>query len=193
MYWQVYFHKTTVCAEEMLIRLIRRAKELVRRGDNVPTPDHLGPFFSQNITLAEFEANPDWLDTYATLDDADIWTCIKAWQHHPDTILSYLSRCLVERKLFRVTLSPHPPEEGWQERSRSRIAAHFSIDPTEVDYLLIQGQVSNAAYLPEHPIYIKRRSGFIQEITEASDLPHIAAMAQKVVKHYTCWPKEVGW
>ncbi len=30
MYWQVYLHKTTVCAEKMLIKLIERAKFLVR-------------------------------------------------------------------------------------------------------------------------------------------------------------------
>jgi len=192
MYWQVYLHKTTVCAEEMLIRLIRRARELMARGEHVPAPEYLDFFFRHSVTLADFEQDASILDAYATLDDADLWTCIKTWQRHPDTILSYLSRCLVERKLFRVTLSPRPPEEGWQERSRSRIAEHFRIDPSEADYLLIQGIVSNAAYLPEMPIYIKRRTGFVQELTEASDLPHIQAMGQKVIKHYACWPKELG-
>ena len=27
MYWQVYFHKTVVCAEQMLIKILQRAKE----------------------------------------------------------------------------------------------------------------------------------------------------------------------
>jgi HD superfamily phosphohydrolase len=192
MYWQVYLHKTTVCAEEMLIRLIRRAKALLKQGEKVPAPDHLAFFFKTEVALADFASDPDLLERYAQLDDADLWTCIKQWQRHPDTILSYLSKCLVDRRLFRVTLSLRPPEVGWQERARARIAAHFAIDPADADYLLVQGQVQNQAYLPEYPIYIKRRSGFVQELTEASDLPHIAALAQPVVKFYACWPKEIG-
>ena len=192
MYWQVYLHKTTICAEEMLIRLIRRARALIARGEAVPTPDYLQPFFKRSVTLQDFETDPDILDCYASLDDADIWTCIKAWQRHPDTILSYLSRCLVERRLFRVALSTRPPEPGWQERNRKRVAEHFKIDTADAEYLLIEGHVSNAAYIPTQPIYIKKRNGYIQEITEASDLPHIAALGQVVTKYYSCWPKEVG-
>jgi len=193
MYWQVYLHKTTVCAEEMLIRLIRRAKALMLAGEPLPAPDNLAFFFANDVTPQDFTTDPNLLERYASLDDADLWTTIKTWQNHPDTILSYLSRSLVERRLFRVNLSLRQPEAGWQERGRQRIAHHFKIDPADADYLLIQGQVANQAYLPQYPIYIKRRSGYVQELTEASDLPHIAALASPVVKYYTCWPKEVGW
>ena len=33
MYWQVYLHKTSVTAEQMLIRLLKRAKILVQGGE----------------------------------------------------------------------------------------------------------------------------------------------------------------
>lgn len=191
MYWQVYLHKTAICAEEMLIRLIRRARALTERGDAVPAPDYLAVFFKRRLSQGDFEDDTDLLDCYAQLDDADIWTCIKAWQRHTDPILSYLSRCLVERRLFRVTINTRPPEPDWQARNRQRVAEFFRIDPADAEYLLIEGEVSNAAYLPQMPIYIKRRNGFVQEVTEASDLPHIAAMAQRVVKYYSCWPKEI--
>ena len=78
------------------------------------------------------------------------------------------------------------------EHNRRRIADYFKIDPSEAEYLLIEGQVSNTAYLTEMPIYIRRRSGYIQELTEATDLPSISAMAGPLTKYYVCWPKEVG-
>ena len=31
MYWQVYLHKTVLCAEKMLIKIIERAKELISK------------------------------------------------------------------------------------------------------------------------------------------------------------------
>ena len=35
MYWQVYFHKTVVSAENMLIKCLKRAKELVRKNNEI--------------------------------------------------------------------------------------------------------------------------------------------------------------
>ena len=32
MYWQVYLHKTVICAEEMLVQVMSRAKELALSG-----------------------------------------------------------------------------------------------------------------------------------------------------------------
>ena len=39
MYWQVYLHKTVVCAEQILVKILERAKELSHNGmDLVATP-----------------------------------------------------------------------------------------------------------------------------------------------------------
>ena len=35
MYWQVYLHKTVLSAEMMLVKIIRRAKELITSGEKV--------------------------------------------------------------------------------------------------------------------------------------------------------------
>ena len=32
MYWQVYLHKTVTSAEQMVIRVVQRARDLARRG-----------------------------------------------------------------------------------------------------------------------------------------------------------------
>ncbi len=192
MYWQVYLHKTTVCAEEMLIRVIKRARQLIAAGTYVPGPDYVLFFFQNHIRIQDFDERPDVAECFMMLDDNDIWNCIKAWQRHPDKVLSYLSRSLYQRRLFRVRLTPEPPPEGWQLKARRALEQQMGISAEEAEYFLIQGTVSNAAYLNnEPPINILHRDGRVEPITEASDLPHIAAMAQTVVKHYVCYPKEL--
>lgn len=192
MYWQVYLHKTTVCAEEMLIRVIKRARQLIAAGIGVPGPDYVLFFFRNHIRIKDFEDRPDAAECFMMLDDNDIWNCIKAWQRHPDKVLSYLSRALYQRRLFRVRLTPEPPPADWQQKARLALQRQMGIGPEEAEYFLIQGTVSNAAYLKDAPpINILHRDGRVVEITQASDLPHIDAMAHTVVKHYVCYPKEL--
>lgn len=47
MYWQVYLHKTTVCAEKMLIQIIRRAQHLSLAGENLFASEALNVFLQQ--------------------------------------------------------------------------------------------------------------------------------------------------
>ncbi|MDP4679189.1 MAG: HD domain-containing protein, partial [Cyclobacteriaceae bacterium] len=49
MYWQVYLHKTSVSAEEMLIQLIKRARILTQKGVTVFATPALTIFLERNI------------------------------------------------------------------------------------------------------------------------------------------------
>src|SRR5690606_2236541 len=67
MYWQVYLHKTVLSAEQMLKRIIRRAKLLKA---NCPEP--LNRFINgplEDITKEQF----------CSIDDADVIMAIKNW------------------------------------------------------------------------------------------------------------------
>ena len=69
MYWQVYLHKTSICAETMLIQAIRRARELARSGEDIFAPKDFGLFLRQNITLQQFKENPQCLQSFTNIDD----------------------------------------------------------------------------------------------------------------------------
>ncbi|MFW5705520.1 MAG: HD domain-containing protein, partial [Bacteroidota bacterium] len=111
MYWQVYLHKTVLSAEQMLVRIIRRARYLARNGTPLFATSPLRPFLEQELYMEDFKENPDILDTFARLDDFDIFTSIKEWVHHPDKVLSNLCYSLVNRQLFRTEImnKPIPP------------------------------------------------------------------------------------
>src|SRR6201994_4646251 len=99
MYWQVYLHKTVLSAEKMLVRILERARELIRAGAAVPSGSPVLDFFLQQdfVTAPLVEAH---LDKYCLLDDFDVMGAIKHWMFHPDKTLSCLSRWLIDRRLL---------------------------------------------------------------------------------------------
>lgn len=96
MYWQVYMHKTVIAADNLLLIILRRAREL-------------------DPTVFRFEpAAPDFLDRFAEVDDDDIMVAVKHWQHSDDEILSTLCRNMVNRRLPAIRFSD-TPFEGVEE------------------------------------------------------------------------------
>ncbi|MFP4094589.1 MAG: HD domain-containing protein [Cyclobacteriaceae bacterium] len=192
MYWQVYLHKTSVSAEKMLISTISRAIYLARSGMEVPAGPALAFFLKKPVLLEELKQQPEYLKTYAALDDIDIWAAIKMWQDHPDRVLSELSRRLLERRLFRIRLSNEAPDEEGVQQLAAQLKHKMQLNDEELPYFMVHGHISNAAYVSEgQKINIITKEGKIFDIAQASDLPNIKAMSKIVKKYYLCWPKDV--
>lgn len=192
MYWQVYLHKTVISAENMLIQLIARARELVHAGQQVPANPDLLFFLSRNITIDDFHQDPQILERFTTLDDTDIWNGIKSWCRHPDRVLSFLADCLLKRRLFKVLISASPFDEEMLLGISELVQQHFQVPPQDVPYLMITGKISNNAYQPSgESIDILTKSGQVIDVVTASDLPNIRALSNKVEKYYVCYPKEI--
>lgn len=193
MYWQVYLHKTSVSAEKMLISIITRVKELVQAGEKVFASPALLYFLENDITQAEFKNNEELLERYCLLDDYDIWGGLKFWSMHTDPILATLSSWLLERKLFKIIITPQPIEEDKILHQQQETASNLKIDINQIHYFVKHGSISNAAYLSGgEKINILTKQGGVKDIASASDLPNIKAMSKIVKKYYLCWPKNVN-
>jgi HD superfamily phosphohydrolase len=193
MYWQVYLHKTTVSAEEMLIQLMRRARFLVDSGFRISMPPTLLPFFERSFGLADFLSDPSHLNAFSMLDDYDIWYCIKSWVDHPDFVLAFLSRGLMDRRLLKVSISSQAFPSADLEDLRNRYEAELGIGKEEATYLVFEKEVSNSAYISGGSrINVKFRNGDILDLAEATDLPNISAMATVVKKYIVCQPKNIS-
>jgi HD superfamily phosphohydrolase len=192
MYWQVYLHKTTVCAERMLVNLIRRAQALIRAGEHIPASESLKLFLENTFTLESLKNNKQALRSFGRLDDHDIWGAIKIWRHNDDRILSLLSEMLLNRKLFQIILSHDPIKRSVIEKIRTSITHQYQTLRAESSYLFSHGTVSNEAYTEGEKINILTRSGALLDIAQASDLPNIKAISKIVKKNYLCWPKDVS-
>jgi uncharacterized protein len=193
MYWQVYLHKTTVSTEQMLIQIIKRARELTVEGKELFATPALAFFLGHTLTLEHFIANPDALEHFIALDDFDIWSSIKVWASNPDKTLAQLCRMLLNRQLFKVEWRNEPPTTellAKKEELLDDFLKKNKIPYQQRHYFITQGKVSNAAYLPHHSsIFILKKDLSLQDITEASDLPHLKALSQVVTKYYLSYAK----
>ncbi len=194
MYWQVYLHKTAISAETMLIQVIKRARELTQSGEDVFASPPLALFLRESVHMDNFLENPTYLQTFQCLDDYDIWGAVKIWTGHPDFVLSRLSCMLLERKLFRIVLSPDKPEKGFGKKVKEQLSKYYPIAAKNLHYFYVEGSTSNAAYLAQGTgINILTKKGKLIDIALASDLPNIKAMSKLVRKYYACWAKEIAF
>ncbi len=192
MYWQVYLHKTSICAETMLTQIIRRARELVKSGNDLFTTESFGLFLKNDVTLEEFKSKKAYLQAFTEMDDHDIWACIKVWTKHPDSLLSGISQKLLDRKLYKIIISDEPFEKSFLEKIKNEFLAQPGINEDNLPYFMVEGIITNEAYLPEkQAINILTKNKLVIDIADASDLPTIKALSNVVKKYYICWAKDV--
>ncbi len=191
MYWQAYLHKTSLAAELMLMKLLKRARQLHRQGQELPCSGPLGYFMAHHVDETNFDDG--MLERFAQLDDTDILSAIKAWQHHPDVILNSLSRRLLNRDLLKIRVSgtKFPKEEVG--RMTQLFANEQGISPSEAAFFIFRGKIKNQAYSKKlEPIHILMKDGGREDVTEASDQFNLRALSKPVTKYYICFPKQLA-
>ncbi len=125
MYWQVYMHKTVIAADQLLLNILRRARELD------PTVFHFDPSL------------PDFLDEFAEIDDDDIMVAVKHWQHSDDEILSTLCRNMVNRRLPAIRFSNEPfpePKPSYFEGTGRLANRSYDFNDQEIKVLYKDGR-----------------------------------------------------
>ena len=197
MYWQVYLHKAVLSAELLLLKILKRAKELAMNGMVLPGTPALQFFLTQKIDAKSvFNDQPvvsrsELIRQFTSLDDNDIITAAKEWRYNNDPVLSRLCCRLVDRKLFRAELQKHPFDDNRVEDLRKRVAAEYGIPVSLTPYFVFVKEVSNHAYDPDDQnIHILSKDGHIQDVSEASDLLNPTMLSQTVKKYCLCYPKE---
>ena len=184
MYWQVYLHKTSVAAEQMLIKILQRAQELARRGEELFASPALRFFLYKRVNKEDF-ADPHTLDMYAALDDSDIWTAIKVWAEHEDKVLSLLCRAFANRRLFKVKVLTDVVPESESVRLKEQYKGAWGLSDEETDYFWGVQTVSTDTYnATDDRINILYNDGTIKDIAEASDMLNIQVLTKKVEKHF---------
>lgn len=192
MYWQVYLHKTTVAAEEMLIQTMQRARVLSKTQD-IYLPEALAIFFKNPITQTDFDARPELIDLFAQIDDTDVWYALKRWQYHHDKVLAHLSKSLLTRRLSAISLQMEPIAEEIYQLQLQTVMREMGLNETDAGFLVTSGSVSNAAYLSTNDqILIKKKSGEVIDVAKASELPNIEALSTPIKKYFLCFPKHLS-
>jgi hypothetical protein len=187
MYWQVYFHKTVLAAEQMLIRIVRRARELTAGGEKLFATPALSYFLSNKVDAGSFRDNPAALGIFSDLDDFDIYTSTKVWKDHPDPILSLLCRLLVDRRLFRIEISDSMPGIGDEKKFWAK---RLGISESEAEYFVFTGEIANKAYdAMADKIMILGKDGSLHDISTETAQLNIAVVSGMRTRYFKCTPK----
>lgn len=188
MYWQAYLHKTSLGAELILAKALKRAKELVRLGTEVPANKPLAFFLENKVGEADFDA--DTLQLFSQLDDYDIICALKNWQHHDDFVLRSLSGMILNRDLPRTEISDVKFSKEVLDRLVQEYAARMRITLEEARYFAFKGKIRNQAYSKDaEPIKILRKNKTVEDVITASDQLNLKALSKPVTKYYICFPK----
>lgn len=190
MYWQVYLHKTTVACEKVLINTLLRAKELVLSGKKLFASPALLFFLENKVDKDFFLSHPIAFDNYTLLDDNDIWTALKVWQHHSDKILSTLASNLINRHPFKVEVREKPISLEEQNTLLKQIARKTGVSIDEAQYFFSVDTIQKDMYNPaEDHISILYPNGELKDIAEASDLLSTNLLSKKIAKYYLCYQR----
>ncbi len=190
MYWQAYLHKTSVVAELILTKILKRAKELTQKGIVLPCSDSLQFFMQNKISLVDFDKNI--LEKFSFLDDYDVMGAIKSWQFNEDYVLQNLCRMILNRDLLKIQITDDKPNKENLLALKNKYIEKTKISEKEADYFVFKGKLKNQAYSKlSEPIYIMKKDKTIEDVVEASDQMYLKSLSKEVTKYYICFPKIV--
>ena len=189
MYWQVYLHKTGLVAENMLVKVLQRAKELALQNVELPATKTLQYFLYNQITEENF--TDETLEVFSKLDDYDVLSAIKEWTSHKDVILSELAKMIINRNLLKIQLQDQPILKGEVKEQEGKLMKKLNIESNQVSYFVFEGTVRNQAYNTKNPIKILLEENKLIDIASASDQLNLQALTKPVEKYYLCYPKKM--
>ena len=176
MYWQVYLHKTVLCAEQMLQRIIKRAKQI-----NAAAPPPLNKLINAPVTKITIEE-------FCGLDDFDVLVAIKVWSTHDDIILSTLCKGIINRQLLKVKYFAAPVDENLLKEKTLEACAALNITEDEAGWLVFTGEAASSTYnFDDEHIYILFKDGSVKDISEVDNALINQNMKGKIKKYYICY------
>ena len=176
MYWQVYLHKTVVSAEQMLVRIIRRARQV-----GAVCQEPLNSFINnprENITLEKF----------CSIDDYDVLMAIKNWSQHEDMVLGILCRGLLNRHLLKVKYFQEPVPSFILEEKLNEVAGKLNISLEDASWLAFSGTAQSRTYNFENErIHILFKDGTVKDISEVNNALINENLKGTIKKYYICY------
>ena len=188
MYWQVYYHKAAVLAENLLIKIMNRAKTLVSQNVKVEASENLKYFLYRESST---EATEEDIARFMELDDTDVLQAIKSWKNHDDFVLSYLCKTVINRKFHKIIYSSTPFSDDLVQEKVRETNLHFGIENGD---LLVDNIERNL--LPydktKQPIYLLRNDMEKVALEQAGSQILSMNINEKTTRYILSFPKEIS-
>ena len=188
MYWQVYYHKAAVLAENLLIKIMNRAKTLVSQNVKVEASENLKYFLYRESSI---EATEEDIARFMELDDTDVLQAIKSWKNHDDFVLSYLCKTVINRKFPKIIYSSTPFSDDLVQEKVRETNLHFGIENGD---LLVDNIERNL--LPydktKQPIYLLRNDMEKVALEQAGSQILSMNINEKTTRYILSFTKEIS-
>ena len=188
MYWQVYYHKAAVLAENLLIKIMNRAKKLVSQNVKVEASENLKYFLYRESST---EATEEDIARFMELDDMDVLQAIKSWKNHDDFVLSYLCKTVINRKFPKIIYSSTPFSDDLVQEKVRETNLYFGIENGD---LLVDNIERNL--LPydktKQPIYLLRNDMEKVALEQAGSQILSMNINEKTTRYILSFPKEIS-
>ncbi len=192
MYWQVYLHKTVIAGEQLLVKILERAKKLASNGHQLFATPALQHFLINEVTDREFFSQENHLLQFSKLDDQDIYASVKVWVNSDDLILSRLCKMLNSRNLYKVEITNTPPAKARVELLAANTSVTLHLKKEDAAYFVFTDTIRNRAYNAENSnINILMKNGELVDIAKASDLSNLESLDKTVKKHILCYTRDI--
>jgi HD superfamily phosphohydrolase len=176
MYWQVYLHKTVLCAEQMLKQIIRRAKYI-----KAEAAEPLNYFLKRT-------SGPIDLKEFCKLDDYDVLFAIKKWCDHEDKALATLCSGMINRKLLKVKFFSEPVDKKFFEEKTAEACKKLNISAEDASWLVFTGEAVSRTYnFEDEHIHILYKDGTVKDISEVDNALINQNLKGKIKKYYICY------
>lgn len=184
MYWQVYLHKTVLGVEHLIVKILKRARELALKGAELFASPAFRFFLYEQVSKSDFENNDDIIRKFCTLDDSDISCSVKVWADHPDRVLSILCNMILGRKLYKVIMSSEKLDQQFEDMEKT-YPYPAGIAEEDRHYFLFKGSTTNKTYNQyDDLITIKMKDGSLKNITEVDNALINPYVTLPVKKYY---------
>lgn len=185
MYWQVYLHKTTLSADQLITNIMKRAKELLANGFELKTTDDLLYFLKLSNPVS---LSIQLLENFNKIDDSDLILNIKQWQYCDDFVLSKLCKSLINRKLPKIIIQNKPfDKSAIEDKKNEALNTVKELNESTIGYFVNAGTVKNEAYKTKGTIKILTKQGDLKDLASASDNYNIESLTKTVTKYYLCF------
>ncbi len=184
MYWQVYLHKTSIAADELLLNILKRAKAIVNTPVSIKVSPYL-QFFLENSFTKHDLSNNNVIENFCNLDDSEIYSAIKIWQNSNDKTLSVLCKMLTNRDLLKIELFDSPIDTDFINEKIDETSNRLNISDSEARYFVCVGELKNNAYTSTgDSLKIGMKNCELKELSETSEIYNLTNDQKPQVKYY---------
>jgi uncharacterized protein len=194
----VYLHKTVVSAEQLMVKILERAKELARNKVRLFASPYLGFFLENAINIQDFN-DREVLEKYASLDDTDIIMSIKVWAEGNDPVLQKLCKFLIDRRLFKTEFADSPFPAGRIENIKKKLSNKYSLSVADCKYFVFSDSVQNSLYDSKGTkISMLLNDETVVDFADTTSGFNFSGMTEPDQRYFLCYPKDItdkqlGW